>query len=60
MAADVNYIQCAMEGRRQMLRAIFGGTEPAEKRKMTGSRWRSIVDRVNAKFRKGRGPDGEG
>jgi hypothetical protein len=56
MAADVNYISCAMGGRREMLRAIFGGKEEPKPRKMTADRWRSIVRRVNAKF--GRRPDG--
>lgn len=59
MGADVNFIAVAMEGRRQMLRAIFGGKEDPTPRRMTASRWRSIVDRVNRKFRKGR-DSGEG
>lgn len=59
MAADVNYIGVAMEGRRDMLRAIFGTKDEAKPGRMTAGRWRSIVHRVNAKFRKGHG-SGEG
>lgn len=55
MAADVNSISLALEGRGSLLKSIFGSGEDksAPRRRMTQDRWRSIVRRTNAKFGRG-------
>lgn len=54
LAADVNAISIAVEGRANMLSAIFGGSSaaPPRPRRMTADRWRSIVRSNNARFSK--------
>lgn len=55
LATDVNSITLAVEARGDLLSNIFGsGSKPDQpkSRKMTAERWRSIVRRNNARFRK--------
>lgn len=53
LAADVNLILLALEGREDMLKAIFGDASEGKGKKgpVTANRWRHFAAGINERFR---------